>query len=324
AAAIVNNCAAATVLTLRALAVGREVIVSRGQLIEIGGGFRMPDIMATSGALLREVGTTNITRRADYERAITPNTALILRVHTSNYRIRGHTSTPSLAELIELGRKHQIPVIDDLGSGAMEDFAPIAPAEEPGVLASIAAGACLTLFSADKLLGGPQAGIILGRRKLVEKCLSNDLMRAVRPDKFTLAALQATLELDAEAIPVRQMLLVPPGELRRRTDGFQEALGVLPGAITQSIETDTTFAGGGSWPDHAIPTVVLVLRGMPSAEGFASLLRLGSPPVIGRVHENTWRLDLRTIRPADEPALIQALIAAAHGTVATVPPTPTR
>ncbi len=195
AATAVNNCAAATVIVLRALAAGREAIVSRGQLVEIGGSFRIPEIMAVSGATLREVGTTNITRLDDYQRAIGPNTAVLMRVHTSNFRVRGFTEAVALEDLVALGRKHNVPVLDDVGSGALVDFAAFGMPGEPVVPHSIAAGADLVLCSGDKLQGGPQAGLILGRREFIERIERDPLMRAFRLDKMTLAALEATLRL---------------------------------------------------------------------------------------------------------------------------------
>ena len=221
-ATVVNNCAAATVIALRALAAGKEVIVSRGQLVEIGGSFRIPEIMAVSGATLREVGTTNITRIEDYERAIGPNTGLLMRVHHSNFRIHGFTESATLGELVALGRMHNLPVIDDAGSGALIDFARFGLPGDPVIGESLAAGADLVLFSGDKLLGGPQAGVIVGRAALVQRIERDPLMRAFRLDKMTLAALEATLRLyrdEARAvseIPTLRMLATPVEEIRRR------------------------------------------------------------------------------------------------------------
>ncbi|HKB06078.1 MAG TPA: L-seryl-tRNA(Sec) selenium transferase, partial [Gemmataceae bacterium] len=214
-ATAVNNCAAATVIVLRTVAAGKEVVVSRGQLIEIGGSFRIPDIMAVSGATLREVGTTNITRLSDYERAIGPNTAALMRVHTSNYRVRGFTQSVDLPELVELGRKHNLAVIDDTGSGQAIDLAPFGLPGEPLVSAGIAAGADLVLFSGDKLLGGPQAGLIAGKAALIQRIERDPLMRAFRLDKMTLAALEATLRLYRDParalreLPTLRMLTTP-------------------------------------------------------------------------------------------------------------------
>ncbi|HUR54997.1 MAG TPA: L-seryl-tRNA(Sec) selenium transferase, partial [Gemmataceae bacterium] len=229
-ATAVNNCAAATVIVLRTLAVGREVVVSRGQLIEIGGSFRIPDIMAVSGATLREVGTTNITRAGDYEKAINANTAALMRVHTSNYRVRGFTKAVGLEEMVALGRKHDVPVIDDVGSGQALDLSAFGLPGEPMVSDGIKAGADLVLFSGDKLLGGPQAGIIAGKREWIERIERDPLMRAFRLDKMTLAALEATLRLYRDPdrarrdIPVLRMLTTPLTELRARAEAFAARL----------------------------------------------------------------------------------------------------
>jgi L-seryl-tRNA(Ser) seleniumtransferase len=312
-ATVVNNCAAATVIVLRALAAGREVIVSRGQLIEIGGSFRIPEIMAVSGATLREVGTTNITRLADYERAVGPNTAALMRVHTSNYRIRGFTESVELAELVRLGHQHNLWVIDDAGSGQALDLTPFGLPGEPLVSAGIAAGADLVLFSGDKLLGGPQAGIIAGRAALIHTIEQDPLMRAFRLDKMTLAALDATLRLyrDPEwarrEIPTLRMLTVPLAELRQRSEAFAARLRTVPG-LTVGVREDVAYVGGGSLPDIAVPTVVLAVAATRLSEGeLAARLRTGSPAVVGRVQEGTLLLDLRCVFERDETALLEAL-----------------
>src|SRR5262245_5219091 len=250
-ATAVNNCAAATVIVLRTLAAGKEAIVSRGQLIEIGGSFRIPEIMAVSGATLREVGTTNITRIGDYEKAINPNTALLMRVHHSNYRVIGFTESASLEELVALGQKHDLPVIDDVGSGQLADLSRLGFQDEPLIRASVAAGADLVLFSGDKLLGGPQAGIIVGRKALIQRIERDPLMRAFRLDKMTLAALEATLRLylDEERawreVPILQMLAAPLEELRNRAAELAKRLAEIPGIRANVRETET-FVGGGS------------------------------------------------------------------------------
>jgi L-seryl-tRNA(Ser) seleniumtransferase len=313
AATAVNNCAAATVIVLRALAAGREVIVSRGQLIEIGGSFRIPDIMAVSGATLREVGTTNITRVADYEAAIGPNTAAIMRVHTSNYRVRGFTSAVELAELVALGTKHNVPVIDDTGSGQAVDLAPFGLPGEPLVSAGIAAGADLVLFSGDKLLGGPQAGIIAGKAAHIARIERDPLMRAFRLDKMTLAALEATLRLyrdPAKAlreVPTLRMLTTPLAELRRRCEALAERLRTLPG-LTAEVRDDTAYVGGGSLPDVAVPTAViaLTLAGVSESD-LAARLRTGTPAVVGRVQAGALLLDLRAVFERQEDELFAAM-----------------
>ncbi len=310
AATAVNNCAAATVIVLRAVAAGREVIVSRGQLIEIGGGFRIPDIMAVSGASLREVGTTNITRLADYEGAVGPNTAAVMRVHTSNYRVRGFTKAVALPDLVALGRKHGIPVIDDAGSGQAFDLAPFGLPGEPIVSAGIAAGADLVLFSGDKLLGGPQAGIIAGRADLIRRIEADPLMRAFRLDKMTLAALEATLRLYRDPgrarreIPVLRMLTTPLSELRGRAEAFAARLAAA--GIRAEVREDVAYVGGGSLPDVAVPTAVVAVAGA-NESALAAQLRGGSPAVVGRVQNGRLLLDLRTVFERQEDELLAAV-----------------
>lgn len=313
AATAVNNCAAATVLVLRALAAGKEVIVSRGQLIEIGGSFRIPEIMAASGAILKEVGTTNITRLADYERAIGPNTAALMRVHTSNYRVQGFTQTVELADLAALARNHNLLTIDDAGSGQAIDLAPFGLPGEPLVSAGIAAGADLVLFSGDKLLGGPQAGIVAGRAVLIHRIEKDPLMRAFRLDKMTLAALEATLRLYRDParvlreVPALKMLTTSPEELKRRAEAFAERLRVLP-KLEVEVRDDSAFAGGGSLPEIALPTTVIALRVKVISESdLASRLRSGTPPVVARIQDGRVLLDLRTVFERQEDELFEAI-----------------
>ncbi|MBN9122503.1 MAG: L-seryl-tRNA(Sec) selenium transferase [Planctomycetes bacterium] len=328
-ATAVNNCAAATVIALRAIAVEHqegiaggahggfplrnEVIVSRGQLVEIGGSFRIPEVMAVGGAILREVGTTNITRLSDYERAITPNTAALMRVHASNYRVRGYTKSVDLPQLVELGRKRGLPVIDDAGSGQAVDLTPFGLPGEPLVSASIAAGADLVLFSGDKLLGGPQCGILAGKADLVQKVEKDPLMRAFRLDKMTLAALEATLRLyrdPAEAlrtVPTLRMLTTPLADLRRRCESFAEWLRAIPG-ITVGVREDESFVGGGSLPDVSVPTAVLAISAANMSETeLAARLRTGTPAVVGRVQDERVLLDLRCVFERQEEELLEAV-----------------
>lgn len=319
AATVVNNCAAATVIVLRTVAAGKEVIVSRGQLIEIGGSFRIPDIMGVSGATLREVGTTNITRLADYEKAVGPNTAALMRVHTSNYRVRGFTKSVELAPLVELGRKHNLTVIDDAGSGQAIDLAPFGLPGEPLVSEGIAAGADLVLFSGDKLLGGPQAGIIAGKAALIQRIEKDPLMRAFRLDKMTLAALEATLRLyrDPERarreIPTLRMLTTPLAELRRRTEAFAAKLRTA--GVVVEVKDDVAYVGGGSLPDVAVPTAVLAITPAKIGETeFAARLRNGTPAVMGRIQDGKLLLDLRTVFERDEEALLRAITTAVIAT----------
>jgi L-seryl-tRNA(Ser) seleniumtransferase len=313
AATAVNNNAAATVIVLRSICQGREVIISRGQLIEIGGSFRIPDIMGVSGAILHEVGTTNITRLADYEHAINSNTGALLQVHSSNYRISGFTKSVSLAELVALGKKSGLPVIDDVGSGALVDFARFGFEGEPLARDSIRAGADLVLFSGDKLLGGPQAGLIAGRKELIHRIEKDPLMRAFRLDKMTLAALEATLriylseERALREVPVLRMLETPLAELRLRAEHLAERLKKLPG-VSVHIRDDVAFVGGGSLPDQKMKTwVVQVQASERSDDDLAHRLRTGEPAVMPRLRDEHLVLDVRTIFPSQEDELVAAI-----------------
>lgn len=311
AAVVVNNNAAATLLLLAALATGREVIISRGELVEIGGGFRVPDVMKQSGAILREVGTTNRTRAADYAAAINDRTALILRVHPSNFRLVGFTERPALDELVALGRRFNVAVAEDLGSGWLgwpdRESLPEQLRDEPIVSESIAAGADLVCFSGDKLLGGPQAGILAGRRETMATIRRHPLMRALRVDKLTYAALEATLEEHAigrgqEGVPVQRMLRLTKDEIGTRADAVAAALSAT-GWTTRVIDGSSTV-GGGSAPGTAIPTrLVEISKDGMSADQIEQHLRSLDPPVIARIHEDRVVLDLRTVDPGDDKAL---------------------
>ncbi|MEZ5317317.1 MAG: L-seryl-tRNA(Sec) selenium transferase [Vicinamibacterales bacterium] len=317
AALVANNNAAATMLALAALAAGREVIVSRGELVEIGGGFRVPDVLAQSGAALREVGTTNRTRIADYAAAIGPHTGLILRVHPSNFRVTGFTERPALDALAALGRRFDVPVFEDLGSGwlGLADL-PTPPAllDEPSVSASLGAGLSLVAFSGDKLLGGPQAGIVVGHRALVDRMASHPLMRAVRADKLTYAALEATLTLWAEAprrkeIPVVDMLTLGPDELDRRARALAGDLEAR-GLACEVVDGASTI-GGGSAPEATIPSRLVAIS-TASAARLDAALRAGTPAIVARIEDGRLLLDLRTIRPAELPGLPDAVARAAQ------------
>ena len=304
-ALVVNNNAAAVLLALTALCKGKEVIVSRGQLVEIGGAFRMPDVMRLSGARMVEVGTTNRTRAADYEEAITAKTAALLRVHTSNFRVSGFTESAALAELAEIARRHGVLLLDDLGSGAGEPIG-----DEPTVAESIAHCDVVT-FSGDKLLGGPQAGIVLGRDEPVRKMSRHALARAVRIDKLTLAALEATLRQrltgHAEEIPVERMLRASVDDVRRRAAMWSVKLAER-GVETELVE-GSSAVGGGSLPEHALPTVLLAIGG--PASKLAAALRVGEPPVIARVETDRCCLDARTVLRGEDETLLDAVEAAA-------------
>jgi L-seryl-tRNA(Ser) seleniumtransferase len=300
AALVANNNAAAALVTLAALAAGREVIVSRGELVEIGGGFRVPDVLAQSGAILREVGTTNRTRASDYAAAISDRTAALLRVHPSNFRIEGFTERPPLADLAALARRFDLIVIEDLGSGWLGVAEVEGLRDEPSVKDSLAGGADLVLFSGDKLLGGPQAGIVLGRSELVDRIRRHPLMRAVRADKMTYAALEATLALWAqpakhERMPTWRMLTLPPAEIERRARAIGAALDASAGIKWRIIDGFST-TGGGSAPESRLPTRLLAVRvsGL-SASDLETRLRTGQPPVIARIEHDEIVLDLRTV-----------------------------
>jgi L-seryl-tRNA(Ser) seleniumtransferase len=315
AATVVNNCAAATILVLRTVAGGgKEVLISRGQLIEIGGSFRIPDIMAVSGATLREVGTTNITRLSDYEKAVGPQTAAVMRIHTSNYRIRGFTRTVALEELVPWAHRRQLTVIDDIGSGLAVDLSPWGLTGEPVLSTSIQAGADLVLCSGDKLLGGPQAGLILGRKEWIERIERDPFFRAVRPDKMTFAALAVTLQyytdpaLALNNVPVLRLLTTPPEQLQARCQSFMNRLQSRSFPAPMQVLAQTAYAGGGSLPEIALPTYVLQIRPhQGSEEEWATRLRTGEPPVIVRLTQGCLGLDLRTVFPFQEDLLIQRL-----------------
>jgi len=319
-ATAVNNNAAATVIALRALCHGKEVIISRGQLIEIGGSFRIPEIMGVSGAILREVGTTNITRLADFERAIGPDTAALMNVHTSNYRVSGFTQAVALADLVELGKKHRLPVIDDIGSGALVDFARFGFQGEPLARDSVAAGADLVLFSGDKLLGGPQAGILAGKKEWIQKIEKDPLMRAFRLDKMTLAALEATLRIylneDAALrdVPVLSMLAMPLETLRRRAESLAASLRDIDGIHRAEACQDEAYVGGGSLPDQAMPTWVVEVEARHVSEAeLAQRLRTGQRAVLGRIRDCKLILDLRTVLEQHEHEVVMAVLAAGGG-----------
>ncbi len=307
-AIVVNNNAAAVFLVLNELANGGEVIVSRGELIEIGDGFRIPDIMTRSGSVLREVGTTNRTRIEDYQRAVSDRTRLIMRVHPSNFHISGFTSRPSLKELAELGRERGIPVYEDLGSGSLVDLR-VTGITEPLATESLAAGMSLISFSCDKLLGGPQAGVIAGDWELVERVRRNPLYRAFRVDKLILQALQATLQhhlkREWQCIPVLRMILTPLEELRARADRVRLRLGNL----TCEIRQTEAVIGGGSTPDQTLPTWVLDVT-VPEITRCERRLRGGTVPVIARIAGDKLTLDMRTVADEEESTLVDSLLAA--------------
>ncbi len=311
-AAIVNNNAAATLLTLQALCAGREVVISRGELIEIGGCFRLPDIFQLSGAVLREVGTTNRTRLSDYDRAIGPNTAAILRVHPSNYRVVGFVERPEHHALVELARRHGVLLIDDIGSGALFDMAAVGFADEPTFQQSVAAGSDVVLGSGDKLLGGPQCGIVLGKAGLIEQIQQHPLARAVRIDKLTLAALAATLDsyvrdVAEKEIPTLMMLCCPPEELRRRANAVASELGGI-GDLEVSVREQSSEVGGGSLPAVQLPGFVVAVRPRQvTVDQFAYRLRTGKIRVVPRIQQQEVWLDLRSVMPEDDSRLALAV-----------------
>ncbi len=309
---VVNNNAAAVLLSLNALAEGGEVIVSRGELVEIGGSFRIPDVMAKSGALLREVGTTNRTRIADYEAAITDTTRLLLRVHRSNFQIVGFAEQPSLDELVALGRKHGIPVMEDLGSGDLFELRQVGVHGEPTILASVRAGVDVITYSGDKLLGGPQAGLISGSRELVTKIRSNPLFRAVRVDKMFYAALEATLlaylREDYDSIPALRMMRLGAEELRNRTEHFMRKLHIISPQLHIEVVASRSVLGGGAAPGSTLPTHVLaVSHSTMSADAICGKLRQWGAPIIGRVEDGRVLIDLRTVTAEEEELVAAAL-----------------
>jgi L-seryl-tRNA(Ser) seleniumtransferase len=315
AAVVVNNNAAATLLGLAAVAAGREVIISRGELVEIGGGFRVPDVMAQSGAVLREVGTTNRTRAADYAAAIGDRTAAILRVHPSNFRVEGFTERPSLDELVELGRRFGIAVLEDLGSGFLDVPGALESlGDEPSVRSSIASGADLVMFSGDKLLGGPQAGVLAGKAATVALVRKHPLMRALRVDKMTYAALEATLEAyaagkAAETVPVTRMIVMSVKAIDERASALAAALRAA--GFDADVRDGFSTIGGGSVPGSQLPTrVVTIAAPGASADALERALRESDPPVIARIEDGRVVLDPRTVRLEEDEVLAARTIAA--------------
>ena len=317
AALIVNNCAAAVVLSLMGTAMGRKVIASRGELIEIGGSFRLPDVIAQSGAILKEVGATNKTRIGDYAQAIDDDTAVLLKSHTSNFKIVGFTAAPSRQELAKLARERNVILMEDLGSGVLIDLAPFGLTDEPVVADILAAGVDLVMFSGDKLLGGPQAGIIAGRADLIAELRSHPLLRAVRIDKLSLAALEATLRLyrapsdPLKRVPVLQMLSEPLPEIKARAERLASMLHEAD-VPDVTVAASAAYVGGGSLPEQDLDSfsVSVMLEGL-SADSLAEKLRHAIVPVVGRIHQDRVHLDMRTVTE-DELPLIVAAITGAH------------
>jgi L-seryl-tRNA(Ser) seleniumtransferase len=323
AATVVNNNAGATMLALRALAIGREVVVSRGQLVEIGGSYRLPEVFEASGARLREVGTTNKTRLSDYERAIGPDTAALLRVHSSNYRIVGFTESVEIADLAALGRSKGVLTIDDIGSGALGPGRPPGVVGEPTVAEGLASGADLVLCSGDKLLGGPQCGLLIGRSEVIRRVESDPLMRALRVDKMTLAALEATLRLAldparaARSIPLWGFLSTSVETLRDRADRLAGRLREEFGLGASAVES-VAYVGGGSAPDEAIASASVRLDPplpgrCPGASEASRALRVGSPAVVCRVQSGALWFDLRSVFPEDDGKIAEAIAAVVRG-----------
>ena len=310
-ALVVNNCAAALVLVLNTVADGREAIVSRGELVEIGGSFRVPEIMARSGARLREVGTTNRTHLDDYRRVLGPDTGAILKVHRGNFAMEGFVAEVGVPELLPLAREVGVPLVHDLGSGLLVALDAYGLAGEPTVREALRAGASLVTFSGDKLLGGPQAGIIAGDGALIGRMRENPLARALRVDKLTLAALEATLALSRDPeravreIPALGMLTAPVAEIRRRAESLALDLGAR--GVRARVRDSVATVGGGAFPTARIPSCAVVLAG--DAEALARRLRAADPPVIGRIEDDAFLLDLRSVAPAHDARLADAVTA---------------
>ena len=314
AALVANNNAAAVLLALAAHAEGREVVVSRGQLVEIGGSFRLPDVMASAGVRLREVGTTNRTRLSDYARAIGEETAALMRIHPSNFRVVGFTETVEIGELAGLAHDHGLIVIDDVGSGALIDLTAHGLHGETMARDSIGAGADLTLFSADKLLGGPQAGVLIGTKRAVGACAKHPLMRALRVDKMTMAALEATLRLYleparlGERLPLIKMIAQDSREVRRRAQRLRRVLKKNHPELQIAVVEDVAYVGGGSLPEESLPSWTVVIADLPGEiEPIKERLRLGEPSVFARVRHDRLELDMRTVRDRDVVPLAGAI-----------------
>jgi L-seryl-tRNA(Ser) seleniumtransferase len=309
-ALVVNNNAGAVFLTLATLARGKEVIISRGELVQIGGGFRIPEILEQSGAHLREVGTTNQTYLEDYRQAINENTGLLLKVHQSNFRMRGFSHLVSASELKILGKENDLPVMEDLGSGALVPTESFGLEHETMAQEALADGIDIVCFSGDKLLGGPQSGIILGRKEFVDKIRKHPLERTVRIDKMTTIALQATLlhylkKEEVQKIPVWQMISYSPREIASRARRISKRLTQL--GLASSTRDSSSTIGGGSLPDETLPTVVVVIEPPTSAEEFAYKLRLATPPLLGRIEENHFLIDPRTIPPSLDNTVVKLI-----------------
>jgi L-seryl-tRNA(Ser) seleniumtransferase len=314
-ALVVNNNAAALILAMNTLAAGREAVISRGELVEIGGSFRVPEILARSGARMVDVGTTNRTHLEDYRRALGPRTALLLQVHPSNFRVSGFTASVALGDLVALGAEHDIPVVNDLGSGLLLDAAALGLPHEPTPAEALRAGAAVVTMSGDKLLGGPQAGLVLGQRRYVEAMRRNPLCRALRVDKLTLAALEATLRLYRDEphalteIPTLRMLAMPASELAERADGIATRLREF--GLDAETRDGESVVGGGAFPIHGIPArLVCVAPPAGSAEQLERALRLHDPPVITRIADDRVVIDPRTLQAGELDIVVRAVFAA--------------
>ncbi len=312
ASAVVNNNAGATMLALAALSSGKEAVVSRGELVEIGGSFRMPDVMKMSQAVLREVGTTNKTRATDYEAAIDEQTAVLMKVHCSNYEIQGFSQSTSVEELVEIAERHKhVVVVDDIGSGALYDYSQFGIQDEPLPSQSLQAGADVVLFSGDKLLGGPQCGILIGKREALEKISTHPMMRALRLDKTILAALSATLDLylgpdPTQSVPILQLISTPLEELQTRAESLAESISEISDYTATAME-DVTYLGGGSVPTQEIETWSVSIKHAQRSDDELSLqLRTSATPVLGRIRQNEFKLDLRSVFPHQDQLILEA------------------